>query len=236
MFHKFLILCPCKVFVTFRSKVTPLESVKFQAPIYLNTRKKAKSEEPFFETLGVSKKVSCYESSLVVCLASLETPLSLFTSWIMTNFVTVEKTQYISHPCHIPSTVWRKKIFLSFSLLFLAMAASTVVIYALWKYCRLSLDHNKRFVVGHVTTMSAIKAQSERRVCDSTKGRRKVWKSRGGQIFTFGGSSLNQWISTKYIKERGLTASWELPYTWAENNNSPNSWSHDIFIVFSQFR
>ena len=109
MFHKFLILCPCKVFVTFRSKVTPLESVKFQAPIYLNTRKKAKSEEPFFETLGVSKKVSCYESSLVVCLASLETPLCLFTSWIMTNFVTVEKTQYISHPCHIPSTVWRNK-------------------------------------------------------------------------------------------------------------------------------
>ena len=114
MFHKFLILCPCKVFVTFRSKVTPLESVKFQAPIYLNTRKKAKSEEPFFETLGVSKKVSCYESSLVVCLASLETPLSLFTSWIMTNFVTVEKNPvYISSMSHTKHSVKKKDSFLS---------------------------------------------------------------------------------------------------------------------------
>ena len=120
----------------------------------------------------------------MVCLASLETPLILFTSWIMTNFVTVEKTQYISHPCHIPSTVWRKKIPFFLSSFFGYMAASRVVIYALWKYCRLSLDHNKRFVVGHVTTMSAIKAQSERRVCDSTKGRRKVWKSRGESLCT----------------------------------------------------
>ena len=77
---------------------------------YISTlEKKQNLRNLFFLTLGVSKKVSCYESSLVVCLASLETPLCLFTSWIMTNFVTVEKTQYISHPCHIPSTVWRNK-------------------------------------------------------------------------------------------------------------------------------
>ena len=146
---------------------------------YLHTLKKAHQNlrNLFFKTLGVSKKVSCYESSLVVCLASLETPLSLFTSWIMTNFVTVEKNPvYISSMSHTKHSVKKKDSFLS---LFFFLA-STVVIYALWKYCRLSLDHNKRFVVGHVTTMSAIKAQSERRVCDYTKARRKVWKSRSG--------------------------------------------------------
>ena len=159
---------------------------------YISTlEKKQNLRNLFFKTLGVSKKVSCYESSLVVRLASLETPLILFTSWIMTNFVTVEKNPvYISSMSHTKHSV-KKKRFLSFSLLFLA---STVVIYALWKYCRLSLDHNKRFVVGHVTTMSAIKAQSERRVCDSTKGRRKVWKSRGGAFESEGFASIPAFI------------------------------------------
>ena len=89
---------------------------------YISTHKEPKCEEPFLKLWVFQKKVSCYESSLVVCLASLETPPILFTSWIMTNFVTVEKNPvYISSMSHTKHSVKKKDSFLSLFFFWLGL-------------------------------------------------------------------------------------------------------------------